>query len=231
MKGRTCLSAKEEMAKYFSTQSDKELLNKRNWSLIYENFMNLDVTSREFKYLVQHRDEYEKLYKPEDVTTVITQGYSFALRNLAREKKQEAYQQLKQEILKMNFKGAESLTLSSDMEIYKLAKDWNNYSKTAVLFIEKYGKDDAGLLNNIAWSFYENISDKAMLEKAAEWSKHSTELHLDYPAMDTYASILFKMGKKQEARTAAEKAIELAKQSGDDPQSTRELLEKIKKMK
>src|ERR1051325_3767991 len=62
MRGRTCLSAKDEMAKYFPTQSDADLLNERNWNILRENFMNINVESREFQYVINHRSEFEKKY-------------------------------------------------------------------------------------------------------------------------------------------------------------------------
>jgi predicted RNA polymerase sigma factor len=70
-----------------------------------------------------------------------------------------------------------------------------------------------------------------MLAKAEEWAKHSVELHPGYFNCDTYAAVLYKLGKKAEAQAAAEKAIELAKKEGADYGSTQELLEKINAMK
>ena len=231
MKGRTCLSSKEEMAKYFPAQSDAELLQERNWNIMRENFMNLNVESREFQYLIKNRSEFEKKYPAGEVEMVINESYSSALFNYIKEGDNEGFKKTKDEIKKLNFTNGEELILSADMEMYKSQKDWNGYGKTAIEYIDKFGKEDAGLLNNTAWSFYENISDKTLLAKAEEWAKHAAELHPDYASMDTYTAVLFKLGKKSEAQGAAEKAIELAKANGDDYASTAEMLEKIKAMK
>jgi predicted RNA polymerase sigma factor len=59
------------------------------------------------------------------------------------------------------------------------------------------------------------------------WAKHSVELKDMYFNNDTYANVLFKLGKKEEAKIAAEKAIELAKKEGADYQETQDLLDKI----
>lgn len=231
MRARTCLSAKDEMTKYFLTQPDADLINERNWNLMRENFMYVNVESREFRYLLANRSEFEKKYPVGEVEMVINESYTNALFNFIKEKNAEGYKKTKDEIQKMNFPNGEELILSADMEMYKSNKDWTNYAQAAISYIDKFGKEDAGLLNNTAWSFYENISDKAFLLKAEEWAKHASELHPDYASMDTYAAILYKLEKKSEAQAAAEKAIELAKKSGDDYTSTAEMLEKIKAMK
>ena len=231
MRARTCLSAKEEMTKYFATQSESELTNNRNWSLMKENYMNMNIDSREFKYLVSHKAEYEKLYNPESVNIVIKQSYSFAMYNCAKEKNNEGYKKIKEELLKNNFPFGEGMVLNSDMSLYKSNKDWKNYAATTEAYINKFGKDDVHLLNTVAWGFYENIDDKALLAKAAEWAKHSVELEPAYYNNDTYAAVLYKLGKKAEAQAAAEKAIELAKKDGEDYKETQLLLDKIKALK
>jgi predicted RNA polymerase sigma factor len=70
-----------------------------------------------------------------------------------------------------------------------------------------------------------------MLAKAEAWAKYSVELYPAYFNYDTYASVLYKLGKKAQAKAAAEKAIEIAKKEGEDYSITQELLEKINKLK
>jgi hypothetical protein len=89
-------------------------------------------------------------------------------------------------------------------------------------------------LNSIAWDFYENVDDKAALLKAEAWAKQSVDLEASYPNLDTYASLLYKNGKKEEALSAANKAIEYAKKenySADEYKATNDLITKIKAMK
>ena len=231
MRGRTCLSAKDEMAKYFPTQSDADLLNERNWNILRENFMNINVESREFQYVINHRSEFEKKYSDGEVEMVINESFSYALFGYAKEKNAEAYKRIKEQALKLNLPNGDETILSADMELYKAMADWKNYAASANQYVDKFAKDDASALNNIAWSFYENVSDKNLLLKAEEWSKRSVELKGDYYNYDTYAAVLFKLGKKSDAQAAAEKAIEFAKKNGDDYSSTSDMLEKIKAMK
>jgi thioredoxin 1 len=87
------------------------------------------------------------------------------------------------------------------------------------------------MLNSISWTFYENISDKKLLSKATKWAKRSLELHEEYANADTYAALLYKTGKKNEARKAAELAIQLGKKENANYSATQDLLHKINLMK
>ena len=79
----------------------------------------------------------------------------------------------------------------------------------------------------MSWTVFENFNDKPSLIKAEKWAKRSVELLDKYFNNDTYANILFKLGKIKDARIAAEKAIELAKIEGADFKETEDLLIKI----
>lgn len=96
-------------------------------------------------------------------------------------------------------------------------------------------------LNQAAWYFWELTSDYNHLEKALMWSKRSMELHDELnrdkntpfakgnPSyIDTYAHLLYKLGRKEEAITWQTKAIEIAK-IAEQPYSSMEVsLEKMK---
>jgi thiol-disulfide isomerase/thioredoxin len=65
-------------------------------------------------------------------------------------------------------------------------------------------------LNNVAWKFFETTSDKKALNDALSWSKRSLEIYPENPMwMDTYANLLYKLGKNEEAVALEEEAFEL----------------------
>lgn len=231
MRGRSCLPVKDEMAKYFSTQKDEDLTAERNWNMFRNHITDLRQDSREFRYLTEHRDEYVKKYRAGQVDTLIMSAYNFALYNHIRDKNYEAYTKLRTDIAPRASPLMQESMLNMDLMMYKAKKDWKNYTNTATEYIDKYKKDNAGTLNNIAWTYYEEVDDKAMLAKAEGWAKRSVDLKADYFNCDTYAAVLFKLGKKPEAKAMAEKAIALGKKDGEDVKSTEELLGKINAMK
>ena len=66
-----------------------------------------------------------------------------------------------------------------------------------------------------------------MIEYALRWAKKSIDIKQDYANTDTYAALLYKSGNTKDAKTQAEKAIELAKKENTDYKGTQELLDKI----
>lgn len=96
-------------------------------------------------------------------------------------------------------------------------------------------------LNEHAWRFYEMFSDAENLERALKWSYQSQEffntlnkntgnpMRLGNPAyIDTYAQILYKLGRKDEAIQWQTKAVEAQNVTGGTSNSYQETLQKMK---
>ncbi|MGB0983760.1 MAG: thioredoxin family protein [Saprospiraceae bacterium] len=101
------------------------------------------------------------------------------------------------------------------------------FLNAAVDYLENHDIQNSQTLNSIAWSFYENTTDKKLLKKACGWAEKSVDLDSNYANNDTVAAICYSLGKKRRAKKFATKAIELGKADGSDVSSTEELLNKI----
>ncbi|MGE5409905.1 MAG: DUF255 domain-containing protein [Clostridiales bacterium] len=223
-----CMDNKNEVSAYLKTQKEKDLISPENWKIMLA-FLS-DPSSKEFKYILLHRGEFEKAYSKEVVNNKIAEVYGTGLMESLKKDDKKSYESMKKEIKRNALPDGEKIILNAELKKFQKEKDWKNYSKAAELLIEKYSNDDATLLNKISWTIYENVTDKAVLLKAADWAKKATEINNIYSFTDTYASVLYKLGKKAEAREAALKAIELAKKENADFKETELLLEKIDKM-
>jgi thioredoxin-related protein len=79
--------------------------------------------------------------------------------------------------------------------------------------INKYGYDvtddgQAMMLNGVAWRIFLNSNDRFQLKSAAKWMQNVCMKHPDWlPCMDTYANLLYKLGKSKEALNCEEKAL------------------------
>ncbi|MCX6235935.1 MAG: hypothetical protein NTY07_00020 [Bacteroidia bacterium] len=63
-------------------------------------------------------------------------------------------------------------------------------------------------LNDLAWQVFNKVSDKTVLLNALKWSKRSLELMPDNSGyLDTYANLLYKLGRKEEAITKEKQAL------------------------
>jgi tetratricopeptide (TPR) repeat protein len=65
-------------------------------------------------------------------------------------------------------------------------------------------------LNNDAWLVFENSADKKQLNAALSWSKKAITIRQESGNwLDTYANLLYKLGRKKEAIEHQEKALQL----------------------
>jgi len=82
-------------------------------------------------------------------------------------------------------------------------------------------------LNAIAWKCYEEINDEHLLREAERAILRAIELDEKYSYIDTYAHVLFKMGKYQDAFHWAIRALEFAKKEKVRSFYTTKLLRKL----
>jgi thiol-disulfide isomerase/thioredoxin len=84
-------------------------------------------------------------------------------------------------------------------------------------------------LNEVAWDFFEKITDTKALENALKWSKRSIEIYPDnHMYLDTYANLLYKLGDKTEAILKETEALELAKKQKSKTNLYEKTLDKMK---
>lgn len=89
---------------------------------------------------------------------------------------------------------------------------------------------DARTLNSWAWEIFKFSNDKDELNKALAWSKRSNELDTNLPELiDTYANLLYKLGRVKEAISWQEKAVQQLAISGRKFPAINEGLEKMKR--
>lgn len=96
-----------------------------------------------------------------------------------------------------------------------LSKAKPNGAKNVVDAATRY--DDlyhSGMYNAWAWAIFGKTSDKALLEKALDWARKSMESESEVgrkaAAIDTYANILHRLGRTQEALEWQNKAVSLS---------------------
>ncbi len=123
-------------------------------------------------------------------------------------------------------KVAQRLMDHYDMLYAEQTRDNEAYLPAAVKYYDTYGSESASELNSVAWRVFETSDDQKQLKKALAWAKKSVELEPGYANMDTLAWLYHKTGNKEMAKATATKAIELAKQEGQDYSETAKILEK-----
>ncbi len=134
---------------------------------------------------------------------------------------------LKENLQKKYPRFAEEITAKGKILYYQVQKDWTGFQTAIVAYMAKYGeKASPSELNSYAWTVFDNCKDMTCVTEALNWSKRSFKDKEDPAYIDTYANILHKLGKTEEAIKWEEKAVALA---GDADKKT--YLETIDKMK
>lgn len=144
----------------------------------------------------------------------------------------EEWNALKKRIEEALGKEKIALTITGFEISYNMKK--KNYSE-AVLNIDKAimlyeAKEDQYLsnrLNSYAWTLFEAEVEAKYMKKALTWINRSVQIEAGYANVDTQANILFVLKKYDKAKVAAEKAIALGQEKGQDTSGTEELLKKI----
>ncbi|OQP67823.1 hypothetical protein A4R26_32660 [Niastella populi] len=130
---------------------------------------------------------------------------------------------------------ADRITMDAKVWWYSMTKNWEEYSKAQIKKIDatytKKDLNDPGVcwnLNNDCWYTFEKATDTAILKRLAYWMEESFRHDLAgatfYTYMDTYANILYKLGKREIALVWQERA---AKLRPEDP----EIVGNLNKMK
>jgi thiol-disulfide isomerase/thioredoxin len=213
---------------YFKTQKESDLSSEDNWNLLNEFESNPE--SPAFKYLLSHQEEFSGKYSADKVgAKIYAVLLGGAMKNIYRDTTGKAFDNVNKQYQGISFGRKDELMLEIATNYYQKIKDWKKFASTADQLVAKYKSKDAEFMNNISWTAYESFEDKAMLEKALGWAKRSVEINKKSYNTDTYASLLFKLGKKAEAIEQEELAIKLAKEEGTPYDDLEKTLESFKK--
>ncbi len=106
-------------------------------------------------------------------------------------------------------------------------KDIPTYEKLTIDLYRDTSAVSSDELNAVAWTFFENVTNKESLQKAVTWAQESVKKSENSANTDTLANLYNKIGDKKNARIWAEKAVQLAKSSGEDASETEKLLKSL----
>ncbi len=186
-----------------------------------------DIQSKSFDLLVENKEQFIEAIGEEKVNQKIQRC---ALRSVSLAAEKDAtlgMGDIKKVLKTHGGTNAKALINQAYMNYGEATENWKSYSKYAVKFVNSVQEDNASMLNNVAWSFYEKVEDEKMLAKAITWIEKSIDIDCNYYNCDTYAALLYKTAQYDDAKKAAEKAIEQARASGSAYDETMELLGKI----
>jgi thioredoxin-related protein len=119
---------------------------------------------------------------------------------------------------------AELVITAIKLDWYKNLKNWPEYIKSVVAYVDGYvlpagkqGPWPALTLNNFAWDIFQYSHDKTHLIRALAWSSKAVMMDPNPNWMDTYANLLYKLGNIGLAVKWEEAALKLAPTDNELP--------------
>lgn len=204
---------------YMRSQKDWSTLP--NMQLIFT--LTEDPKSSWFDYMVDHRADFDLLFGREAVASKLQS--LFLKKPLGNTR--EALQEVDRFYNKVYPDLAPKLSAHFKMNYFRTVGDMESFAQAADRYLSTYGSSDANELNNIAWTFYEYVEDRAFLEKAVKWAERSVDLEMGYHNLDTLAHLFYKLRKRAKAKKIAKQAIALASAEGVTLQATELLLDQL----
>ena len=214
---------------YMQTQKDWNTDDNR--AFIFQYIGGAD--SKLFDHLTQNRNDYINQFGDAIVTDKIRTIVYDEIAKKSTEEKAMPMTEVKALYKKAYPEKASQLASEYNIAHYRSVGDRKNFAKAAIRHYKKFPSDDPMELNEMAWTFYTVIKKKKYLKKALKLAKKSVKLDPAFYNHDTMAALYYKLGKKDQAMTAANQAIAFAKKEGFSPEAyaaTTKLLESIKKL-
>ncbi len=212
-------------SEYFKSLTEETLKEKENLRLIFNQADRL--TAKPFKMILENKALFMEEFGEDKVANKIMVTSLRTVKDAINDRDEELFQEVLSTLEANAGEDADIDIYLVKLEYFQGIEKWVEYQQIATEFLNEYEVEDARLLNTIAWNFYKNVEDEEGLALAEEWAKTSVRVKSAYHNNDTYASLLYKNGKKAEAIEVAEKAIAIAKMEGKDPKSSQRLLDKI----
>ena len=227
---------------YWDDILETDLYKAENFNLFH--YYEKDINSVAYKFIFAHQNEFLEKYVSKNDYSKFGRRAKLAMQNDSDMMYLKAAQAIKPALDKNDtvlFKQAKNIAMQSkydesryivcitEIPYCKLTGRWGDFLKETQIYLSAYGAAKPYLYNGIAWSIYENADDQTALAKALEYSETSLKYSKDYENEDTYAHLLYKLKRYDEALKAANEAIELANKSKEEPNSTNDLLKDIHK--
>lgn len=237
---------------YLATQKPEDLQSKDNIQFIYTYAItntkaNFTISSPAFELLKTQPELFYQYYDTTQVdgriVWIATQHFQYAIKEKDFNKMQECLNILSDYIstnyYRVNdvngvYKSILFYTKNDHLAyniIYQSIKGDNNKYNELIQKFEDENSSNPDALNGMAWTFVQNITDKQKLADAEKWIEQAIAIKNNYAYNDTYAWLLYKVGKYKQAIETAEKAISLAKAENEDFSGTTQLIEKINTVK
>jgi thioredoxin-related protein len=229
-------NAQKVARQYINSLNEKELFKKENLLFVYE--FTTSSKDKGFELFRKHSDKMNAVLG-NNAAEVKVRGIigKEEVEPFIKDKASTPDWKAMETSIKSKYGALGLESYYGERMVYAVEKnDWANFGKYYGLYYTTAYSRSKFHINNISWPVVEHVSDPKVLEIAAKTMKYDIE-HFDQnnlQAYDTYANLLYKAGKKDEAMEWESKAMKIeeenaSKQNRKPDPVFAETLEKMKK--
>lgn len=216
------LDYSDMLKKYFSTQSDQDLLSEVNWRIISNGVQ--DINSKEFQFVLNHKKEFVALTSAERVERKIVHLVKGMLQPFAEGQDSVHYFQNRISAAAIHAYNIDSLIFTYDVVFYERTKNYVQYKATTLQNTSKYAWNNATQLKNIAVMYLKHSGDSSALKVAVTWAQRSIDLNPEFQTYLLCAKLYKKANDKQAAIQTVERGKAFAMKLGWDYSDADKLL-------
>lgn len=212
----------EDLNKWLSANNDLSI--EANWTVYQRFYYDLNAKNRE--YFWKQKTMIDSMYGHDLTNDIAVSLLYLDVKDLIGKNnpaKVETLLKAKLPLVNEPEKTAQNIRLYYAKE----TKNWKEVNRQLSKLFKEKGIDDAAAWNEECWAIYEKADDPVLIEQALIWIDAVVEKDPAYMYIDTYAALLFKANKLEEAKQKAEEAIRIGKVTNKKVGETEALLKKI----
>lgn len=231
---RLAINAQDEPAiskyakEYYLTQ--KNLLSQQNLQFVYETTLSTKDTG--FTLISKNLDNFEavidKVRLRNTMNFIIIRSEFRLKNNIGADWNSNDWKTYNKSLLKKYPVFAEDVLFQIQTMVFQGNSNWKAFAIAIASYVKVKPISDQDL-NEYAWTIFSKSDDKQLLKKALSWSKKSftNQTKIEPTYMDTYANLLYKLGRVSEALKWEIRAQKLAVQQGSDKNWGQDVIDKI----
>ena len=213
MASRAMEDTKEASDIYFANKKHEELINLEDFELI--QVVAQSISNPLFQFVIENKEKFYASVKKDEVDDYLSYIMTNELFNSMQDLDEKVFNEKKKELLELDKELAAKIVAYGDVTFLGgTTKNNNEYYKAFIEYTRKYEFDNPYSLATPAWQIAneKDAVDEDVTNQAVELLIRSIKLESNAFNHDVYAQLLDKMGKTEEAKENARKAIELAKE-------------------
>ncbi len=152
-----------------------------------------NLSQKDYQSFQQNKDTYLKKWGAEKVRNIELAAAYNSIGIAIKTKSYPLFYQIRDLLQTHASYTHKDAAFKISLQFFEALKDWNAYAKTAYDYLPTANIENAAFLNNIAWTFYEQIENPQLLQQATKWAAQSIQLDSQPYNNDTYISLVNKL--------------------------------------